>query len=392
MTAPKLNSPRRSSLHRDTLRGHVTRDPALDSSPRRPRRSPGSSVVAAPRVLHVTEALGGGITTALLEYVKSTPRFDHHLVYTERGAFGTGAVLSERFQTVQSAGSGPFQLAIGLARAMEAHRPDVVHLHSAWAGVIGRLMPGRAPVVYSPHSFYFERTTLRPWASGLAQQVEKVLGRRTAVAACITPHEQRLAKELGMRAAYVPNVVRVPKKVVRAPLTPTASPMPRVVGIGRLSPQKDPAFFADVAAHLSHTELVWVGDGDPLMKTRLEQAGVKVTGWLPRQKVFEVLASADVYLHTAAWEGSPMSLLEAEYMGIRTVVRSIPALESLGHPAGLHAPELVAERVRALLQGVALSSTAPRRTLPELIDAQAESLNAIYGSLIPPARLCGEHP
>jgi glycosyltransferase involved in cell wall biosynthesis len=163
------------------------------------------------------------------------------------------------------------------------------------------------------------------------------------------------------------------------------------VGIGRLSPQKDPDFFAGVAAHLRHAQLVWVGDGDPLMKTRLERAGVKVTGWLPRQEVLEVLAGADVYLHTAAWEGSPMSLLEAEYMGIRTVVRSIPALESLGYPAGLDAPELVAERVDSLLRG-AFPSTAPRPPLPELIGAQAESLNAVYGSLMPRARLRGENP
>src|SRR5919206_3602753 len=47
--------------------------------------------------------------------------------------------------------------AIGLARLLRRRRPDLVHTHSAKAGVIGRPVAAalRVPVVHSPHCFPF---------------------------------------------------------------------------------------------------------------------------------------------------------------------------------------------------------------------------------------------
>ena len=51
---------------------------------------------------------------------------------------------------------------------------------------------------------------------------------------------------------------------------------------------------------------VWLGDGDPALRERLRAGGVEVTGWLPREATFARLGAADLYLHSARWEGFPL--------------------------------------------------------------------------------------
>ena len=53
---------------------------------------------------------------------------------------------------------------------------------------------------------------------------------------------------------------------------------------------------------------------------RLAEAGVEVTGWLPRDEVARQLERADVYLSTSSWEGMPVSVIEAMLAGRPVIV------------------------------------------------------------------------
>ena len=65
-----------------------------------------------------------------------------------------------------------------------------------------------------------------------------------------------------------------------------------------------------------------------------------VLGWL---------AAADVYVHTAAWEGAPISVLEAVALGLPVVARRNPALAALDLPMLCDTPEELIEAIRGLL-------------------------------------------
>jgi glycosyltransferase involved in cell wall biosynthesis len=81
----------------------------------------------------------------------------------------------------------------------------------------------------------------------------------------------------------------------------------------------------------------------------LEKSGVEVTGWLPKESGLSVLAGASVYLHTARWEGFPVSLLEAVAIGVPVVVLRRPYAETL--PDELLAEEHeLADRIAHLLE------------------------------------------
>ena len=136
--------------------------------------------------------------------------------------------------------------------------------------------------------------------------------------ACVSPYEAAQARPLGVRAMFVPNTVDHDP--------PHADPTPAdrtvIVTAGRVMTQKDPYFFADVVRNLRAAglppehEIRWVGDGAPHLRAVLENAGVTVLGWRSRDETLREMRRAAVYLHTAAWEGNPMTLLEATRLGV----------------------------------------------------------------------------
>jgi glycosyltransferase involved in cell wall biosynthesis len=231
------------------------------------------------------------------------------------------------------------------ARSVRQHikrlRPDIVHAHSSYAGLYVRLLPiypGRS-LVYTPHGLSFERRDVSPAARALFWFVEAVLSFRGAQVAAVGPREAELAARLPGRPAvtYLPHVVPTPDSVTppRVDNVEGASRL-RVATLGRITPAKDPEFFAHAALASRAADLpvtwLWVGGGDPDDESALREAGVLVTGWVPRPQALGWLATADVYVHTAAWEGSPISILEAAALGLPVVAKRSPALRTLGLP------------------------------------------------------------
>jgi glycosyltransferase involved in cell wall biosynthesis len=166
---------------------------------------------------------------------------------------------------------------------------------------------------------------------------EYILSFNTDTVAACSIREARLSgwNSNQSAAVFVPNV---------PPLTSLHRAEPkgksgtlRIVGAGRLGPQKDPDFFISTIQALrkaGHTfEAIWIGGGDPNLTAKLADQNIKVTGWLSRHEAIVQLRSADVYIHTAAWEGFPITLIEAVSLNVPVIARAIPALEGVMLPA-----------------------------------------------------------
>ena len=309
-------------------------------------------------VLHATEALGGGITSSILQLVASAHDMEHHLVYVARQEHETGADLRHHFASLSPA-TGLLNLSARLHQLSAELRPDVVHLHSSWAGLAGRLRPPHGPALaYSPHSYFFEQVNYPRLARIAAWAVERILASRGDLTICVSPYEEQLARGLGSASAYMPNTIAAPRdgeETLQRTRRVRDDEKLTVLTIGRIAPQKDPSFLARVVQLVKqekpHMRWVWVGDGDGRYRKPLETEGVEITGWIPREQALDALRQADLYLHTAAWEGNPMSLLEAAAMGVPVLARSIPALTSLGYPDGLRTPDEVAAALLKRLAG-----------------------------------------
>ncbi|MCC3768841.1 glycosyltransferase [Streptomyces sp. UNOC14_S4] len=315
------------------------------------------------RVLHVVESYGGGVAAAMGSYLAAVPGVEHWLLVRSRPGCPVALPVQARAAEVFTLPDGHLARVRAVAAAYDWLSPQWVHAHSSLAGVYTRLawnIPARA-IVYTPHCYAFERLDISPCVRLACLLAEGVLARRTGTVAACGPREAELAARLNraQRVVHVPNVapsaVSGAEGAVAGWSGAPAGGRPVAVAVGRVCRQKDPVFFARAAACVPGAlTWVWVGDGGPARGV-LQDAGVTVTGWLPRSEVLSLLRSADVYVHTAAWEGVPLSLLEAAAAGLPVAARDIPAL------AALCLPDLSGTPQELAATAVALASEGPAR-------------------------------
>ena len=265
-------------------------------------------------VLHVVESYGAGTATALHQYVQATPELEHHLLRRLRpdDDHADDGELAW-FRTVEDLPQGTWPAIRAVRRHSRQVRPDVVHAHSSLGGAFTRLAlrRGAPALVYTPHCFATERVDLSATARRALGLVERLLARNTDAFAGCSQRELDLTRGWSRRPrrVWVPNVTDV------EPLADEADDEGFVATLGRITAQRDPGFFIDVVtalrARVPGLAARWIGGGDPAAIARLEAAGVEVTGWLPRSEALGLLGGARLYVHTARWDGAPMSLIEA---------------------------------------------------------------------------------
>jgi glycosyltransferase involved in cell wall biosynthesis len=348
------------------------------------------------QVLHVVESLGSGVATALESYIRNTPGHVHTVLAWRRDGAHTGDALDRLAAAVLPLPPGRLAQLRAVRRHVARLRPDVVHAHSSYAGFYVRLLgrPGRS-LVYTPHGFSFERRDISPALRGAFWLTEALLSLRGGCVAAVGPREARLAERLPGRqlVLYVPNVADDLQLSGCPPGQMGETGRLRVAAMGRISAQKGPGFFRS-AASLSRRlglpiDWMWVGGGDPEDEQVLREAGVLVTGWSSRSAALGWLSTADVYVHTAAWEGAPMSVLEAAALNLPILARRSAALEALGLELLYDTPEAIVAATEASLDErhrERLRACSQRLLKRHGADAQRRALEHVYAVAAEAAR------
>jgi glycosyltransferase involved in cell wall biosynthesis len=210
-----------------------------------------------------------------------------------------------------------------LAKFIRQVHPDIVILHSSKAGFIGRIAgmfcSSSIRFFYIPHCI----ALLRPRDNRLVWFVvlvmEQIAGiKHCGYVACSSSEYAVIRRYLPMNPCYlVENMVRPFRKVFPAKAKLSTK---RIVTVGQIRRQKNPKLFIDIAQMamriFPELEFIWIGDGDVEMRVALEEAGIKVTGWTDQEGVFQQLSQAELYLSCSHWEGLPVSIIEAMYIGL----------------------------------------------------------------------------
>jgi glycosyltransferase involved in cell wall biosynthesis len=266
-------------------------------------------------------------------------------------------------------------------RGLFTRRPfDIVHTHTAKAGMIGRLAAHGAGVprlVHTYHGFPFHEFQALPRRQAYVR-IERGLGRITDLALCVGTG---VAVEAVRRRLISPERIRTIGVVADGPALAhdgrhgavpgsarararAALGLPAgatVVGaVGRLTYQKAPGDFVAALRELGRPDVtgVWVGDGE-LAGQVAAQAGetpaVRLVLAGQRGNVAELLPAFDVFLLSSRYEGLPTAVVEAMICGIPVVATAVNAVGDVvvpgetgllvppGHPA------LIAGAVRFFL-------------------------------------------
>lgn len=329
------------------------------------------------KVLHVTECYAGGVRRAIQTRVAATEGVEHHLLWT-----GDESPQDEHiWASVNEMPRGFFKRCTAVLRTAKVIQPNIIHAHSSWAGVYTRIFTQHAPVIYEPHCFKFDDPSI-----GLTKHIfrfaEKNLLRNTKVVGVLTSHEESLVRGMNpsMKTVRLPNVPSV--DLLSA--TPKPQILNRIVMMGRLCAQKDPTFFREVITLARkqgiRLDAVWIGDGENKYRELLENHQINVTGWLNKREL-EITLTNSVYVHTAAYEGFPLSVLDAAARGLPILVRSIPAFVGTTLIQG-ETPEALVQHLERIIPDEnyqALALTLNQKLLSQMNNKKlAKALNELY--------------
>jgi glycosyltransferase involved in cell wall biosynthesis len=202
---------------------------------------------------------------------------------------------------------------INLIKEVRKIKPDVIHVHSSKAGVLGRIariFHLKAKLFYTPHGYSFLREDISNNKKQLYKFVElaitKIFG--GTIIAC-GDQEYEEAVKIG-KAVLIRNGIDVndfkkyeehlPNKI----LTVGTS--------GNIYEPKNPSFFNDLASKLPEYKFMWIGDGD--LRDRINPDVVEITGWKSRDEALDLLNNLDIFISTSLWEGLPFNIIEAMAM------------------------------------------------------------------------------
>lgn len=298
---------------------------------------------------------------------------------------------------------------------LERASPDVVHLHSSKAGLVGRmLIRGSRPTVFQPHAWSFQAS--RGASQILAVRWERWAQRWTDVTVCVSQAEQAAGSRLGVKAtiAMVPNSVDsdrfhplsgdADRAALRAEMG-FASDVPLAVCVGRLCEQKGQdlllAAWPRVLNSVPSAQLVLVGDGPERSQLESQRvANVVFAGASPDPARWFQLA--DLAVVPSRWEGQALVILEAMSCAVPIVASDIaPNAETLPLSAGATVPadrpEILAaaivERLQKDARERAIEGRSGRKHVQEFHDRvrQADKLIEVWETVADAHRVSPIH-
>lgn len=285
------------------------------------------------KIVHVVECFAGGVFSFLSNLTNELDKEEYIVIYgTNRD--NTPSDFREKFPPNTkfipwrnaSRGLNPLKDLKALWELYTMLKKiddiDIIHLHSSKAGFLGRIVSfllGKShKTIYTPHAISFLRLDVSPKKRKTFIWMEKFAGFFGGKIVACSQSEKEAIEEQGIRnVTFINNGI----KPLQAEKKVNTSDKITIISVGRLSIQKNPKLFNDIALEFidnPNIQFIWCGDGE--LKSELNSPNIKCTGWIERKELENYLANADIYLSTSLWEGLPLSVLEAMSIGLPVIL------------------------------------------------------------------------
>jgi glycosyltransferase involved in cell wall biosynthesis len=333
------------------------------------------------KVLHVTEAPYEGLATVLRFLLPALERqgLEVSIAWDPRRQLpGEDLSWADEFEVLNVRLRGVSARSLRALRA-QARNTDVVHLHGARAGALGRLvLDSSRPIVYSPHGGSFHRFRSQR-ARMLANIVERSAARRTNAIVVASQCEATLVREcIRDSSCRRVQIIRhgLPEHDQLAPVHAASM----VVGVvGRLVPEKGVGLAIEAFAAAARTtplRLRIYGEGPE--RADLERRAVSIdpdgriefVGFRPIED--GIFSELDILLCASAGESFGLNLAEALVAGCSVVsTTSGVAPEVLHPPYGFLADADPGSLADAIRRAAASRQADPRIALRAIAQARA---------------------
>lgn len=279
--------------------------------------------------MHITHGLGGIQT--YLEYIlnySDKTNFKYIVVAPYNTAFQHFCAPFAKYYPLKVKREvNPFAdifLLIKLILLISKEKPDVLHVHSAKGGFLGRLAGkfSNVKVVYTPHGFsYLSFTGIKRMLFFMLE----CISRNWSNVLLAVSHSE--ANRAGFEIGYKPGKVKVIMNSIYSNGHVSKRDYDnnyRIGMIGRLTYQKNPMLFMDIAETLlwkyPNLQFKILGAGlDDHLGTTLHEfinknnfhEKIKLLPWGNSSASRGFIEETDIYVMTSVFEGLPFSLLEA---------------------------------------------------------------------------------
>jgi len=238
-----------------------------------------------------------------------------------------------------------FTAFLGLIKTIKTFKPDVIHTHTAKAGVLGRLasiIAGRGAIRIHTFHGHLLHGYFAGWKTKLVVLIEKFFAKRTHHLIAIGSEVKRelIAAGIGNASQYsvffpgLPEPHTVSKTEIRKnlELDPTAI---YCTFVGRLTQIKRPDRLLDVAAAMVKREVpihfLVAGEGELFESSKARAAAEKLPvtflGW--RKDIDDLFAASDIAILSSDNEGIPLTLIQAAQAGLPILAPAVGSISDI---------------------------------------------------------------
>jgi glycosyltransferase involved in cell wall biosynthesis len=279
------------------------------------------------RVLHISEAYGGGIKTILENYKKFNNKeiFNFFLTNSENIS-KRSRQKNHHFFKNRSRIINLIKLFFLIPLYILKTKPNIIHLHSTIAGLIGKIYSIfflSKKFFYQPHGLFHLYTENKIYKF-LIILIENIMSNFSCTNIASSESEYKEMKKYTKinKLILINNGVDISKKKIINKINKKI----KVITVGRICYQKDPKKFFDVykSLKMKKVEFIWAGAGKyKNYENFFKKEGVTVTGWLSQKKIDKLMLNSDIFILLSRYEGMSLSLLTAQSLGLPCVVSNV---------------------------------------------------------------------